>query len=90
MDQTPVGAFSKFDVMVTKNVKQRRINGKAGWLGWHGIIETSQPSVKSLYLQRTAVNRWNVLLVTGRGFVKAKLEVGKSAVGYETLMLGSG
>lgn len=54
------------------------------WIRWNGIIEPSQVSVKSLYFQRPSVDRWNILVAPGRGFVEAKLERGKPVLGDET------
>lgn len=51
------------------------------WIGWNGNIETSWVSV---YIQRPALDRWNILVATGRGFVKVKLEAGNPVLSYET------
>lgn len=50
-------------------------------MGSQGHTETSG---KHLYFQSAAMDGWNILVATCRGFMKAKLETGKPAIGCET------
>lgn len=56
--------------------------GKLDRLAWD--IEPSRVSVKSLYFQRPSIDRWNILVATGREFEEAKLDRGKGVLGDKT------